>query len=89
MTSLPTFTVDPVSARDFDDAISAERDGDGVRLYVHIADVSAYVSPAARSTPRPASAATASTCPGQSSRCCRRRCPRMRAASCPASRGPP
>jgi len=45
MTSLATFTVDPASARDFDDAISAERDGDGVLLYVHIADVSAYVKP--------------------------------------------
>jgi ribonuclease R len=41
--SLPTFTIDPVSARDFDDAISAERLGDGrVRVYVHIADVAAY-----------------------------------------------
>jgi ribonuclease R len=63
---LPTFTIDPVSARDFDDAISAEpiaananvgsgdgagdlaRDGAGVgegriRVWVHIADVSAHV----------------------------------------------
>jgi ribonuclease R len=42
---LATFTIDPVSARDFDDAISAERlpDGGGVRVWVHIADVSAYV----------------------------------------------
>ncbi len=45
LTALPTFTIDPATARDFDDAISAERDGDGVRLYVHIADVSAYVRP--------------------------------------------
>ena len=29
LTALPTFTIDPASARDFDDAISAERDGDG------------------------------------------------------------
>jgi ribonuclease R len=41
---LPTFTIDPASARDFDDAISAEREGDGVRLYVHIADVASFVS---------------------------------------------
>jgi ribonuclease R len=42
---LPTFTVDPVTARDFDDAISAERRAGGaVRVWVHIADVSAYVS---------------------------------------------
>jgi ribonuclease R len=42
---LPTFTIDPVSARDFDDAISAEwtRGGSAVRVWVHIADVSAYV----------------------------------------------
>lgn len=44
--SLPTFTIDPCSARDFDDAISAQRLGEGrVRVYVHIADVAAYVPP--------------------------------------------
>ena len=43
---LPTFTIDPVSARDFDDAISAEEISAGVwRVWVHIADVSAYVPP--------------------------------------------
>ena len=42
---LATFTIDPVSARDYDDAISARRDGDAVRVWVHIADVSAYVRP--------------------------------------------
>jgi len=44
LTELPTFTIDPASARDFDDAISAESlPGGGVRVWVHIADVSAYV----------------------------------------------
>jgi ribonuclease R len=44
--ALPTFTVDPVSARDFDDAISAAEEPDGTRrIWVHIADVSAYVRP--------------------------------------------
>jgi ribonuclease R len=44
--SLPTFTIDPVTARDFDDAISAARQEDGSsRIWVHIADVSAYVRP--------------------------------------------
>ncbi|MGI8412003.1 MAG: ribonuclease R family protein [Solirubrobacteraceae bacterium] len=44
--SLATFTVDPASARDFDDAISAESLGEGGwRVWVHIADVSAYVRP--------------------------------------------
>ena len=47
---LPTFTIDPVSAKDFDDAISAEEiDGNSHpprwRIWVHIADVSAYVKP--------------------------------------------
>ena len=42
--SLPTFTIDPASARDFDDAISARREeGGGWRVWVHIADVSAYI----------------------------------------------
>jgi ribonuclease R len=45
LTKLPTFTVDPVSARDFDDAISAQREGDGMRVWVHIADVAAHVRP--------------------------------------------
>jgi ribonuclease R len=52
LTGLPTFTIDPASARDFDDAISAERLSDAstgsdsthhTRVWVHIADVSAYV----------------------------------------------
>jgi ribonuclease R len=43
---LPTFTIDPASAQDFDDAISAQAlDGDGQRVWVHIADVSAHVRP--------------------------------------------
>jgi len=43
---LPTFTIDPVGARDFDDAISARQEPDGsVRVWVHIADVSAFVPP--------------------------------------------
>ena len=45
LTELPTFTIDPATARDFDDAISARREGDGVRLWVHIADVAAHVKP--------------------------------------------
>ncbi|MEA2219553.1 MAG: ribonuclease [Solirubrobacteraceae bacterium] len=44
LTDLTTFTIDPVTARDFDDAISAEAlEGGATRVWVHIADVSAYV----------------------------------------------
>ncbi|ADV62888.1 VacB and RNase II family 3'-5' exoribonuclease [Isosphaera pallida ATCC 43644] len=43
---LPTVTIDPVDARDFDDAISLERDARGHwTLRVHVADVSALVAP--------------------------------------------
>jgi ribonuclease R len=42
---LPTFTVDPATARDFDDAVSARREDDGLRLWIHIADVAAHVKP--------------------------------------------
>ena len=42
---LATFTVDPATARGFDDAVSAETEGDGVRLWIHIADVAAHVRP--------------------------------------------
>lgn len=38
-----TFTIDPVDARDYDDALSLERVGNLWRLGVHIADVSHYV----------------------------------------------
>jgi ribonuclease R len=40
---LLTFTIDPETAKDFDDAISARREADGVRVWVHIADVSYFV----------------------------------------------
>jgi ribonuclease R len=40
---LVSFTVDPDTAKDFDDAISVRPEGDGVRIWVHIADVSYFV----------------------------------------------
>ena len=40
---LPTYTVDPDTAKDFDDALSFRREDDGIRAWVHIADVSYFV----------------------------------------------
>jgi ribonuclease R len=40
---LATFTIDPDTAKDFDDAISVVREGNGIRAWVHIADVSWFV----------------------------------------------
>jgi len=43
---MATFTIDPITARDYDDAICAEPEGDGSwRVWVHIADVATYVTP--------------------------------------------
>lgn len=41
---LLAFTIDPETAKDFDDAISVRQEADGVRAWVHIADVSHFVT---------------------------------------------
>ena len=40
---LLSFTIDPETAKDFDDALSVREEDGGFRAWVHIADVSAYV----------------------------------------------
>ena len=60
-----TVTIDPATARDFDDAISLTRDEKGFWILgVHIADVSHFVRPGSAAGPTPpGSAGPASTCP--------------------------
>jgi ribonuclease R len=43
LTSVPFLTIDPEDARDHDDAVYAERAGEGYRITVAIADVAEYV----------------------------------------------
>jgi ribonuclease R len=43
LAGLATFTIDPDTARDFDDAISVAAEDGGYRAHVHIADVSYFV----------------------------------------------
>ncbi len=46
MRKVPTFTIDPRDAKDFDDALSIRKLSDGLwEIGVHIADVTHYVSP--------------------------------------------
>jgi ribonuclease R len=40
---IPTYTIDPDTAKDFDDALSFRREPSGIRSWVHIADVSWFV----------------------------------------------
>ncbi len=42
---VPLLTIDPEDARDHDDAVFAQKNGDGYRVWVAIADVAEYVQP--------------------------------------------
>lgn len=42
---ITTLTIDPISAKDYDDAISVIKEDFGYTVYVHIADVGHYVRP--------------------------------------------
>ena len=44
--AIPLPTIDPEDARDHDDAVWVEKQGDGFRAWIAIADVSEYVQPA-------------------------------------------
>jgi ribonuclease R len=66
LTDLTTFTIDPVTARDFDDALSAEALPKGrTRIWVHIADVSAFVAPGSLIDREAARRATSVYVPGR------------------------
>ena len=44
--NIPTFTIDPADAKDFDDALSVRKlDNDNWEIGIHIADVTHYVTP--------------------------------------------
>lgn len=45
MTDIPFVTIDGADAKDYDDAVAARIEDDGVRVWIAVADVSAYVRP--------------------------------------------
>lgn len=67
LTGLLTFTIDGPESRDLDDAVSVEAiDRDTTRLYVHIADVAAVVTPASGVDRRARALGTSTYLPGYS-----------------------
>ena len=78
---LHALTIDPEGAKDFDDALSLRREGDGLRAWVHIADVAAYVPPGSPLDRDASERAFSVYVPGRSSRCSRSGC-RPTCAAC-------
>src|SRR5438552_10174985 len=62
---LLAFTIDPETAKDFDDALSVRREPDGLRAWVHIADVSHFVPAASPPDRGAAERATSLYVPGR------------------------
>ena len=86
--SLYTFTVDPVMAQDFDDALSFARPSEGVTTaYVHIADVSYFVAEGPPWIGKRSAGATRSTWQPGWSPCCPRFSP-LASARCGRPRSP-
>ena len=92
---LHTFTIDPETAKDFDDAISVRAEGDGLRVWVHIADVSYFVPAGSPLDRGAAERANSVYVPASSRRCSRTRspttparCGRTRTGSQSPSRSP-
>ena len=73
LTALPTFTIDPDDAQDFDDAISARRENGRIRVWVHIADVTAYLRPGRPARARGVQTRNERVCARLPSRCSPRR----------------
>ena len=72
---LPLVTIDGADARDFDDAVFAQRRKNGWRLVVAIADVSSYVKPGSPLDEEAVSARPRSISRAGSFPCCRKHCP--------------
>lgn len=45
LTDLPTMTIDGPDTKDFDDALTFAREGDGYLIWIHIADAAALIKP--------------------------------------------